>query len=76
MPFLIYSLFGISVFKLIVDAMSGNLLANYSIFLEGIQYAFLLSIIIRTSVKKSQAPREKLMERIEDLKSEVEREEV
>ena len=72
MPFLIYSLVGLSAFKLVIDAIGGNQLATYSVFLESILLGFLLAILIRTSVKQKLAERETLAERLKYLRKEVE----
>ena len=68
MPFLVYSLLGLSAFKLIVDALGGDLLAMYSVILENIIFALIFGIIIRTSIMQKIAPKEKLLSKIEQLK--------
>ena len=72
MPFMIYSLVSLSAFKLIVDAIGGNLMAPYSVFLESLLFAFILAIIIRTSIRQKEAKRETLEENLEKIKQEVE----
>jgi hypothetical protein len=71
MSFLIYSLVGLSVFKLIIDALGGNLIATYSVFIENVIFAIILTIIIRTSIKQKQGAREALLKNIEELKKQV-----
>ena len=68
MAFLIYSLIGLSIFKLIIDAIGQNLIAMYSVLLENIIFAILFAIILRTSIKQKLAPKESLIKKIEKLK--------
>jgi hypothetical protein len=74
MAFLAYSIIGLSIFKLLIDALGGNTLAVYSVLLENILFGFLLAVLIRTSIRQKEARRETLQEDIEQMRKETKEE--
>lgn len=72
MPFLIYSVVGLGIFKVLVDAIGGNVISSYSVLLEALLFGFFLAIILRTSVRQKEARRENLEEDIRHLREQLE----
>lgn len=72
MPFLVYSLVGLSAFKLVIEAVAGNLVAPYLVFLDQILLGFLIAMILRTSIRKKEARKETLTSEVDRLKQIVE----
>jgi hypothetical protein len=68
MVYLLYPLFWVSLLKLGFDLAGGNLFGPYSIAVEAAGFAFFISILVRTSMKKNQKPKESLRDEVEKLR--------
>ncbi len=71
MPFLIYSVLGIAIFKIVVDALGGDALAPYSVLLETLVLGFLFAMLVRTSILQKEGRREALKEKLDHLRKSI-----
>jgi len=73
MPFLVYSILALTIFKVVVDAVGGDLLAPYSVLLETLIFGFILAILIRTSILQKEGRREVLEEELTKLREKLDK---
>lgn len=67
MVFMIYSLCGLAILKIILDVVGGELYATYSVAIETLIYFIVLYMIVRTYLKQREGRRETLQRKINEL---------
>ena len=71
MPFLVFCLIWVSIFKLVFDLVWSDLQAPFSLFVEYVQWIIMLAMVIITINKKRQGKREELIKNLEELRKKV-----
>lgn len=73
MPFLVYSILALTIFKIVVDALGRDLLAPYSVLLETLIFGFILAILIRTSILQKEGRREVMEAELAKLRDKLDK---
>jgi hypothetical protein len=69
---LVYSLIGLTIFKVIIDLWDRESMALYSMFLENVIFLIFLFIVLRTHFKQKLGEKEKLAHDLESISESLE----
>jgi len=67
MLLLVYSLCGLSVFKIFLDVVGGEQYTPYSVVIESVIFLIVLFMVVRTCIKQREGRREMLQRKINEL---------